>query len=78
VLSVSKHKVMPKHKKDKRTKSVSKPFSSESAAHPTVVGVQQPSGEGGKPASQQHDSANRLGGFAGAGNHARTANPGHQ
>ncbi len=69
---------MPKHKKDKRTQSVTKPFSSEQAAHPTVIGTQQPDGAGGKPASQQNDAANRMGGFEGAGNHARTGNPGHQ
>jgi len=27
---------------------------------------------------QQHDAANRLGGYEGAGNHARTGNRGHQ
>jgi hypothetical protein len=44
-----------------------------------------PQGKAGKPqtkradsAFQQHDPANRLGSFEGAGEHARTGNRGHQ
>jgi hypothetical protein len=71
---------MPKHKKDKRTKSISQPFHSENAAHPTVVGTPHAAeGEGiGSNAFQQHDLNRRLGDYEGAGNHARTGNRGHQ
>jgi len=68
---------MPKHKKDKRAKSVSKPIGPEQTTNPVVAGVQQPQG-GDNKAFQQHDAAHRSGSFEATGNHARTGNPGHQ
>jgi hypothetical protein len=68
---------MPKHKKDKHAKSINKGLRSKQPGVPPTVG-EQLANTGANNAFQQHDSARRLGGFAGAGNHARTGNPGHQ
>lgn len=68
---------MPKHKKDKHTQSIVKGLDKEQAGVPPVGG-EQAIPKGVNNAFGQHDSAKRQGGFAGAGNHARTGNPGHQ
>jgi hypothetical protein len=68
---------MPKHKKDKRAKSVSKTVGPKQTTNPVVAGV-QPSATGDSKTFQQHDAAHRSGSFAGTGNHPRTGNPGHQ
>ena len=68
---------MPKHKKDKHSQSISKGFKSKQPGVPPAVG--KPSANAGESnAFQQHDAAKRAGSFAGAGNHPRTGNPGHQ
>jgi len=68
---------MPKHKKDKRAKSVVKAIGPEQPEAPPV-GAQPASPGGDNKAFQQHDAANRTGSFESTGNHARTSNPGHQ
>lgn len=68
---------MPKHKKDKRIKSVEQNFAPGRTGNPEMGGSQKETMADNK-ASQQHDGANRTGSFEGAGNHARTGNPGHQ
>jgi hypothetical protein len=68
---------MPKHKKDKHAKSISKGFKSEQPGVPPTAG-EQSANTGDSKAFQQHDASGRSGSFEGAGKHARTGNPGHQ
>ena len=75
--SAREHLIMPKHKKDKRAKSVEQNFAPGRTGNPEMGGAQQEAAADNK-AFQQHDGANRTGSFEGAGNHARTGNPGHQ
>jgi hypothetical protein len=67
---------MPKHKKDKHTKSLAKGFKAEQPGVPPTQDEQSASGN--NKAFQQHDLNRRLGDFEGTGNHARTGNRGHQ
>jgi hypothetical protein len=69
---------MPKHKKDKRTRSVSKIIGPNPQTNPTVAGVSMPEGGGENKAFQQADASRRLGDYESTGNHARTGNRGHQ
>jgi hypothetical protein len=68
---------MPKHKKDKHAKSIIKGLDKEQAGVPPVGGGLTTQ-TGANKAFQQQDAAKRQGGFEGAGQHARTGNPGHQ
>jgi hypothetical protein len=68
---------MPKHKKDKHAKSITKGLGQHQPGVPPAASEPAVKSDG-VHASQQHDAARRLGGFEGTGNHARTGNPGHQ
>lgn len=68
---------MPKHKKDKHVKSIIKGQDQQQAGVPPVGGG-LPAHTGANKTFQQQDPAKRQGGFEGAGQHARTGNPGHQ
>jgi hypothetical protein len=68
---------MPKHKKDKHAKSIIKGLDHGQAGVPPIGGDKQANAPDSK-ASQQEDTARRKGSFEGAGQHARTGNPGHQ
>lgn len=68
---------MPKHKKDKHAKSIVKGQDHQQSGVPPIAGG-HPANKGDNKAFQQQDASRRLGGFEGAGNHARTGNPGHQ
>jgi hypothetical protein len=67
---------MPKHKKDKHAQSISKGRRAKQPGVPPAGA--QPANRGETNAFQQHDASRRAGSFAGAGNHPRTGNPGHQ
>ncbi len=69
---------MSKSNKGKSSKKGSqKTFASRRTMNPPGEGTNQAT-TGDNNAFQQHDAANRLGSFEGAGNHARTGNRGHQ
>jgi hypothetical protein len=68
---------MPKHKKDKHAKSIIKGLDHEQAGVLPIGGEKQ-ANAGDNKAFQQEDAAKRKGSFEGAGQHARTGNPGHQ
>jgi hypothetical protein len=63
----------------KHGKGSQKSFASKRTINPPGDGHhQQPTGQTGDAAGQEHDEKRRIGGFEGAGEHARTGNPGHQ
>jgi hypothetical protein len=70
---------MAAHHKDKSPKKgANKSFASKRRINPPLGDGSHQASTGPDKAFQQHDAANRLGSFEGAGNHARTGNRGHQ
>jgi hypothetical protein len=63
----------------KKSKGSQKSFASKRTINPPGDGHhQQPTGQTGDAAGQQHDEKGRQGSFETAGEHARTGSPGHQ
>jgi hypothetical protein len=66
-----------KKKAKSSSKGNQKTFASKRTMNPTG-GPRQQADTRGTGGDQEHDEKNRLGSFAGKGEHARTGNPGHQ
>ena len=65
-----------KHKSPR--KGSQKTFAAKRTMNPPLGDGSHQQATGMGNAQQQHDAKNRQGSFEGAGEHARTGNPGHQ
>jgi hypothetical protein len=74
-----KPNTMASHKKHRSpSKGRNKTFAARRTMNPTLDRGSHQASSGDNNAFQQHDRSRRLGGFEGAGNHARTGNRGHK
>jgi hypothetical protein len=67
-----------KPKKPKGFKQGDHTFASEGTKNPPQTKVDRHSDQHSNKEFQQHDPKNRLGNYAGDGNHPRATHPGHQ